>query len=73
MGLHLAIRDQVNTNRPAGIGQIYQKLMQKYADHLIVEHLMMDFLAECLWQAQRDSSTPDEKKYLTDLEHLFRQ
>ncbi len=70
MGLHLAIRDQVTTDRPAGIAQIYQQLLKKYHDTATVEHLMMDHLAECLWQAQRDQCAPNEIAYLSACQKL---
>jgi hypothetical protein len=70
MGLHLAIRDQVATNRPAGIADIYLKLNKKYSDKLAVEHLMMDSLVECLWKAQRDQTMPDEVAYVHALTML---
>ncbi|MDI9818994.1 MULTISPECIES: DUF1841 family protein [unclassified Legionella] len=69
MGLHLAIRDQVATDRPAGISRIYQQLLEKYGDTLAVEHLMMDHLAETLWLAQRNNTSPDEVAYLHALNH----
>lgn len=71
MGLHLAVRDQVSTDRPVGISQIYKKLLAKYNNSLTVEHLIIDFLAECLWQAQRTNCAPDEKNYLLSLEKLI--
>lgn len=64
MGFHLAVRDQITTDRPLGIKGIYQKLIKKYADPSVVEHLLMENLAECLWQAQRSQQTPDELSYL---------
>ena len=64
MGLHLAIREQVATDRPEGIQTIYQKLLIKYTDKHTVEHLLIDPLAECLWQAQRAQTEPDELSYL---------
>ena len=64
MGLHLAVRDQIHTDRPFGIFQIYERLLQKFVDPLLVEHHMMECFAECLWQAQRNNSAPDEKNYL---------
>lgn len=70
MGLHLAIRDQVSTDRPAGIIKVYQQLLQRYGDEQTVEHLMMEHLVECLWQAQRNHCMPDEQKYLEDLAKL---
>jgi hypothetical protein len=70
MGLHLAIREQVATNRPQGINKLYKKLIQKYKDSLTVEHLMMEQLAECLWLSQKNNAQPDELSYLTQLENL---
>lgn len=68
MGLHLAIREQVATNRPAGIADIYQQLLQQHSgDRLQAEHLMMEYLAESIWQAQRSQQMPDEAAYLQAL------
>jgi hypothetical protein len=67
MGLHLAIREQVATNRPDGINELYKKLVQKYKNSLTVEHLMMDHLAELLWQSQKNNLIPDEQSYLAQL------
>jgi hypothetical protein len=64
MSLHISVREQVSTNRPAGITMIYEKLCQKLGDKHLAEHHMMDCLAEILWQAQRDGTPPDENKYL---------
>lgn len=63
MGLHLGIREQVATNRPAGIVELYQQLMIKYGTHE-AEHRMMDCLAESIWLAQRNNTMPDELAYL---------
>ncbi|KTD45960.1 hypothetical protein Lrub_2757 [Legionella rubrilucens] len=71
MGLHLAVRDQLATNRPAGIVAAYQQLLAKYQDRLAVEHLLLEKLAECLWQAQRTGSYPDENQYLLAVKSLL--
>lgn len=71
IGLHLAIREQVTTNRPAGIQAIYQQLVKKYADPLLVEHQMMEQLAERLWVAQKNRTQPDEFLYLEGLKGLL--
>lgn len=71
MGLHLAIRDQIHTDRPAGIAPLYKKLLKKYKDALVVEHLIMEYLAECLWQAQRSNCPPNEEVYLANLTTLL--
>ncbi|WP_454781446.1 DUF1841 family protein [Legionella sp. WA2022007384] len=70
MGLHLAIREQIATDRPAGISTIFQNLINKYHDPLTVEHLMMEQLAECLWLSQKNNRPPDETNYLQILEGL---
>ncbi|MGC1183333.1 DUF1841 family protein [Legionella sp.] len=70
MGLHLAIREQVATDRPVGINIVYKKLVKKYGDLLTVEHLMMDQLAECLWRSQKNNLPPDEHYYLNTLANL---
>lgn len=70
MGLHLAIREQVSTNRPAGITAIHQKLSQRLGDVHQAEHKMLEALGETLWESQRNSQPPDERAYLQRLERL---
>lgn len=73
MGLHLAIREQIATNRPTGITSIYNKLLKKHHAPMTVEHLMMEQLAECLWLSQKNNLPPDEKHYLEALENACNQ
>lgn len=70
MGLHLAIRDQVATDRPLGISQIYQQLNEQFASPHESEHRMLDCLAETLWEAQHQNAPPDEQKYLERLRQI---
>lgn len=70
MGLHLTIREQVTTNRPNGISDIFKSLLKKYSDMHVVEHLIMEPLAECLWHAQRTHSMPNEEAYLNACREL---
>ncbi len=72
MGLHLGIREQVATNRPAGIANVYKILATKSGDIHTAEHRMIDCLAETLWEAQSQNSAPDEDKYLQRLQRLTR-
>ena len=71
MGLHLAIRDQVATDRPLGLANIYNQLLSKYANRVTVEHMLMEPLAECLWQAQRNQGMVDERSYLSACQQLL--
>ncbi|KGP64033.1 hypothetical protein EP47_03675 [Legionella norrlandica] len=70
MGLHLAIREQITTNRPIGIQVVYTNLLEKHKDPLAVEHLIMEQLAECLWLSQKNNMPPDENHYLNTLRNL---
>ena len=70
MGLHLGIREQVATNRPAGIAQVFEKLASRVGDVHAAEHEMIECLAETLWEAQRDNRPPDEAGYLERLQQL---
>jgi len=71
MGLHLTIRDQIATDRPAGITHVFQELLKKYGDDHTVEHLIMEPLAECLWHAQRHQCAPNEQSYLAACRQLI--
>ena len=71
MGLHLAIREQIATNRPQGITEVYAALLQSTQNNLEIEHIMMEQLAECLWLAQRNKQFPDEQLYLNQLNNLI--
>lgn len=70
MSLHLALREQVATNRPSGIKQIYQTLCQQLQDVHLAEHRMMDCLGQMIWDAQQTGVMPDEKEYLQQLSQL---
>ncbi|HET7203029.1 MAG TPA: DUF1841 family protein [Steroidobacteraceae bacterium] len=67
MGLHLAIREQVATDRPAGIAEVHAALVRRLGDLHAAEHAMIDCLGEALWQAQRSGRPPDEAAYLEAL------
>lgn len=70
MGLHLGIREQVSTNRPAGIAAVFKALADKSGDAHAAEHRMIDCLAETLWEAQSRNQAPDEVHYLERLRQL---
>jgi hypothetical protein len=70
MGLHLGIREQVATDRPAGIAALFQNLAAKSGDAHEAEHAMIDCLAETLWEAQSQNRPPDEARYFERLRRL---
>jgi hypothetical protein len=70
LGLHLAIREQVATDRPPGIRAIHARLAGRHGDAHGAEHAMIECLAEALWQAQRGGTAPDEQAYLEALRRV---
>jgi hypothetical protein len=70
MGLHLAVREQVDTNRPHGIGIVHAKLATRVGSAHEAEHRMVEVLAESLWDAQRSGAPPDENAYLERVRSL---
>ncbi|RTZ63428.1 MAG: DUF1841 domain-containing protein [Aquificaceae bacterium] len=69
MGMHLGLHEQITTNRPAGIAELYQALVVKYGEHN-AEHKMMECLGEAIWTAQRNQTVPDEGAYLDCLHKI---
>jgi hypothetical protein len=64
MGLHLAVRDQVATDRPVGLRQAFASLAQRLGSAHEAEHRIIECLAEAIWEAQRSGRPPDERAYL---------
>lgn len=67
ISLHLAIREQIEADRPKGIRLIYENLCKKYQDHHVAEHRMLDCLAQILQTAHETGRLPDEQYYLNFL------
>jgi len=72
MGMHIALREQVATDRPPGIADITRKLLLRYRDSHEMEHQMMEPLGKVLWQAQRDQTEPDQQEYMEMLRSLLK-
>lgn len=70
MGMHLGLREQLSTDRPAGIRSLYQGLLTKLGDSHEAEHRMMECLGQAMWEAQNNGLPPDEAKYLKCLRRL---
>ncbi len=72
LGMHIAIQEQLHSDRPVGMVAIYQRLCRRLGDSHAAEHAMMDCLGETLWEAQRTGQAPDERAYLQRLRRLAR-
>jgi len=70
LGLHLALREQLVTDRPRGIAAVHRRLGAAGSDAHDVEHRMIEVLAQTLWEAQRAGRMPDEQLYLEALRRL---
>ena len=70
LGLHLALREQVSTDRPAGIARIHALLSSRLGSPHEAEHRMFEALGETLWEATRSGEAPDESAYLERLRRL---
>ena len=62
LGMHLGLREQISTDRPAGIRAAYEKLLQRTGDVMESEHRMI----ACLLRTLQDAAgrEPDEQSYL---------
>jgi len=72
MGLHLAIREQVSTDRPQGIRVAFDAAVKKFGSPHDAEHQLIECLAEALWDAQRSGRAPDEMAYLERVRKIAR-
>jgi hypothetical protein len=70
LSLHIAILEQVKTDRPAGIRRHYERLAASAGDAHQAEHWIMECLAQSLWEAQRAGNAPNESDYLACIERL---
>ncbi len=73
MGMHIAIREQLSTDRPTGIVDAIRALLARVQDAHEVEHKVMECLGQSLWEAQRAGRAPDEAAYLRCVQGLARR
>ncbi len=68
MSMHLAIREQLSINQPIGINDYFSRLLKQTGNEHAATHIVMECLAEMIWQAQRSQSSPDASIYFECLE-----
>ena len=71
LGLHISLTEQLQTDRPVGIREVFQRLSNKFNDPHQAEHQMMGCLEKSLWDAQSKGVMPDERLYLECLNKLI--
>ncbi len=67
LSLHLAVREQIQANRPTGITHLYQEVLARFHNAHDAEHELVTTLGQFLWQAQQSGNMPDENAYLETL------
>jgi hypothetical protein len=68
MNMHIAIKEQLSIDQPAGICDRFDRLLKKYGNEHDTIHQFMECLAEMIWQAQRSQSVPDVSIYFECLD-----
>lgn len=63
MSLHVALAEGIAADRPAGLRAAYGRLRRSQDRHA-ADHLLMECLAETLWEAGRAGLPPDEAAFL---------
>ncbi len=72
LGLHIAIAEQIATDRPPGVAHEWRRLQGLWQDAHRARHAMMECLEETLWEAQGKGVTPDDSAYIERLRALGR-
>ncbi len=70
INLHLTLQDQITMDQPKGIKKIHTKLLVKVKDSHEVEHMMMEHIAEMIFNAQKNNSAFNLDGYIQALKEL---
>ena len=63
LSLHLAIHEQLSIDQPPGIRAAFERLVGRLDRH-DAEHVLLEKLAETVWQAQRSGGQLDAEAYV---------
>ena len=67
LSLHLALAEQLAIDQPAGVRALYVPDTGSVDYGHRALHVMLDCLAEMIWQAQRNQTQPDPAIYLNGI------
>ena len=70
INLHLALKDQLSLNEPNGVREVHQKLIYHFKDQHVVEHLMMECIAEMIYISQKNNTVMDHENYLKRIKSM---
>jgi hypothetical protein len=68
MSMHVAIDEQLSIDQPPGIRDRFEILLSKTGEKHAAMHRAMECLAEMIWQAQRNKTSPDASVYFACLD-----
>ena len=71
MGLHMGLIEQLHTDRPQGILEVYKILGKKLDNPHLVEHKMIEVLAAYMWEVMRSNGDYDDAVYLERMKRLL--
>ena len=71
INLHLALKDQLSLNEPNGVREVHQKLIYHFKDQHVVEHLMMECIAEMIYLSLKNNTAMDQESYLNCITGLI--
>ena len=72
INLHLSLQDQLSLDQPKGIKKIYNDLLIKVKETHQVEHIMMNHIAEMIFNSQKFGKPMDFENYLRSLKKLIK-
>ena len=70
INLHLTLQDQITMDQPKGIRDIHSQLIVKIKDAHEVVHMMMEHIAEMIFNAQKNNAAFDLDGYIQALKSL---
>ena len=70
INLHLTLQDQITMDQPKGIRDIHSQLIVKIKNAHEVEHMMMEHIAEMIFNAQKNNAAFDLDGYIQALKSL---
>ena len=70
LSLHLAILEQLETDRPKGVRARYLRLVKSEGGAHEAEHVIMECLSRGLQESAQSGQPPHERSYIACLEHL---
>lgn len=71
MALHISVREQLASAQPPELAEVHRRLSGELGDDHAAEHLIIEALAETLWEAQ-GRGMPDQRAYVQRLLRLGR-